>query len=102
MFGFGDNVPVLYPICIQYGKYLLHYFQCYVLWHIYPFSTLVGRACAAEVTLLAKKIPLSWLKKKLMSWWILKVVEIKILAILSRVAGPVELNEMLQCEVSSL
>ena len=44
------------------------YFQCYVLWHIYPFSILVDRPGAATVTLLTKEIPLRLLvKEKLMS-----------------------------------
>lgn len=89
---------------IRLCRYLLYCFQCYVLWYIYLFSILVDRASAAAVACNTKyspkKIPSGfWSKKKLMSRWIRKVAEIKILTILSHVTGPVELNEMLQHDV---
>jgi len=49
---------------ISTSKYVLYCFQCYVLWHIYPFYILVDRAGAATVTLLTKEIPLRLLVEK--------------------------------------
>ena len=69
------------------------YLQCYVLWYIYLSYILVYRPGTATLALLTKEIPLRLLvKKKLMPWWIPKVVEIKISTTLSCIMGPVKLN----------